>query len=126
MTQLKHSALICDGCGQLAQPAHIAHRLERLEWTTRFRPVHIQTLLLSGIAPASDDDFLYAPESKLSGEAAAILELLEISAVGKPLELILTETQKRGILLTHAMECPLEPGTTAAGRESLLVSRGQP
>ena len=32
-------ALRCDGCGQAASPEHMARRLRRLEWTTRYRPV---------------------------------------------------------------------------------------
>jgi len=37
--------LPCDGCGQPASAEHIARRLQRLEWATRFRPIHIQAPL---------------------------------------------------------------------------------
>src|SRR5207249_10650226 len=45
--------LPCDGCGQAASAEHIARRLRRLEWATRFRPVHIHTLLRGGVAHSS-------------------------------------------------------------------------
>jgi len=43
--------LPCDGCGQPASAEHIARRLQRLEWATRFRPIHIQALLLAAFRP---------------------------------------------------------------------------
>ncbi len=55
---LNSTALRCDGCGQLASPEHIARRLQRLEWTTRFRPVHIGTLLLGATAPQNTSLFI--------------------------------------------------------------------
>src|SRR5258708_87515 len=54
-------AMPCDGCGQTASAEHIARRLQRLEWTTRYRPVHINTLLLGAFSPQEERDFLYAP-----------------------------------------------------------------
>ena len=84
--------------------------LQRLEWTTRYRPVHIQVLLLGGIAPEADAAFLYCPEGNYQGEAANLLEALRISSAGKSADAMLTEFQKRGLLLTHVLECPLEPG----------------
>src|SRR5215467_8497277 len=65
--------LCCDGCGQMGSPEHIARRLRRLEWATRYRPVHIQTLLLAGIAPGEDAEFLYAPGGEFHGEAELLL-----------------------------------------------------
>jgi hypothetical protein len=99
--------LPCDGCGQLADSRHIARRLQRLEWTSRFRPIHIQTLVLSGISPRSDDEFLYAPRDNSQGEAQKLLSALEISTEAKTPDLILAEVQKLGLLLTHILECPL-------------------
>ncbi len=102
--------LPCDGCGQLADSAHISRRLQRLAWATRFRPVHIQALLLGGIAPKLDADFLYAPGSAFRGEARTILNAVQISAERKPSEAVLSEFQKLGLMLTHILECPLEDG----------------
>jgi len=113
-------SLRCDGCGQSASPAHLARRLQRLEWTTRYRPVHIQALLLGGIAPEADAAFLYCPEGTYQGEAASLLEALRISRAEKSADAVLTEFQRRGLFLTHVLECPLEPGVNPPGAQELL------
>jgi len=113
-------SLPCDGCGQPAFSAHLARRLQRLEWTTRYRPVHIDALLLGGISPEVDAAFLYYPEGNYQGEAANLLEALRISRAGRSADTILTEVQKRGLLLTHVLECPLEPGASPAEARLLL------
>jgi hypothetical protein len=100
--------LACDGCGQSASPEHIARRLRRLEWTTRYRPVHIGTLLLAGVSPQADEDFLYSAQFK--GEAGRLLEAVGVSTAGKSAEVVLSEFQRGGFLLTHLLECPLETG----------------
>jgi hypothetical protein len=106
-TMTNVSALRCDGCGQFADAAHIARRLRRLEWATRFRPLHIQTLLLVGMAPQQNQEFLYAPEGAIEGEAWRIFEAVQIATEGKPREAALGEFQKLGLMLTHLLECPL-------------------
>jgi len=113
-------SLLCDGCGQTASPAHLARRLQRLEWTTRYRPVRIQALLLGGIAPEAHAAFLYCPEGNFQGEAAHLLDALQILREGKSADAILTECQKRGLLLTYVLECPLEPGVTPSAAQQLL------
>ncbi len=114
--------LLCDGCGQAASPEHIARRLERLEWTTRYRPIHISALLLGGIAPHAEQDFLYAGYFK--GEGGRLLEALGISPIEKPAETVLSEFQRGGFFLTHALECPLEAGQTGESFGApLLVQR---
>jgi hypothetical protein len=112
--------LACDGCGQSASPAHLARRLQRLEWTTRYRPVHIQALLLGGVAPEADAAFLYSPEGNYQGEAANLLDALRISRAGRSADAILADFQKGGLLLTHVLECPLEPGTTPSAAQQFL------
>lgn len=102
------NSLPCDGCGQPASPAHIARRLQRLEWATRYRPVHIGAILLGGISPLADGDFLYA--GKFEGEARRLLEVAGISSAGKSPEIVLSEFQRSGFFLTHVLECPLETG----------------
>jgi hypothetical protein len=114
--------LPCDGCGQLADSAHLSRRLIRLAWTTRFRPLHIQALLLSGIAPKQDSDFLYSPNSSFHGEAATILKAVHIQTEGKSPEIVLAEFQKLGLLLAHVLECPLDEGATTAQAHSYLVA----
>ncbi len=100
--------LPCDGCGQFAPPAHIARRLQRLEWASRYRPIHIQTVFLGAVVPAQQGSFLYADSAPFSGEAAQLLEALQLPTEGKSRDEVLTEFQKRGLLLTHVLECPLE------------------
>src|SRR2546427_11492931 len=61
------SALVCDGCGQTASAEHIARRLQRLEWATRYRPVHIHTLFLGAFSAHDEKDFLDAPGGEFYG-----------------------------------------------------------
>ena len=100
----------CDGCGQLASPEHLARRLHRLECATRYRPIHIQTLLLGNIAPVDDSAFLYSPAGRFEGEAQRLLEAVQLSREGKSADTVLAEFQRRGLMLTHLLECPVEPG----------------
>jgi hypothetical protein len=114
--------LACDGCGQPASPEHIARRLQRLEWATRYRPVHIGTLLLGGISPMTEQDFLYA--GKFAGEAGRVLEAAGISAAGKSPETVLSEFRRGGFFLAHMLECPLESGQNGpSSRDGLLEQR---
>jgi hypothetical protein len=103
--------LPCDGCGQLASAEHIARRLQRLEWSTRFRPIHIQALLLAASAPDADSEFLYSPEVPFAGLAGDLLAALSISTAGKSNEEVLADFQKRGLFLAYLLECPVAPGT---------------
>ncbi len=112
----------CDGCGQMASPEHIARRLRRLEWATRYRPVHIQTLLLGGVASREDADFLYAPGGEFRGEAADLLRAVGIAFAGKAEEAVHAEFQSAGLFLTYLLECPLEGGKRSATKgESVLA-----
>jgi hypothetical protein len=115
--------LPCDGCGQFADSRHIALRLERLEWATRFRPIHIQTLLLSGIAPAQNDEFLYNPYGQFQGESRKLLQSLQISTEGKTAESVLAEVQKRGLMLIHVLECPLSADLSPLEARPLLENQ---
>lgn len=112
--------LRCDGCGQVASPVHVARRLQRLEWTTRYRPIHIGTLLLGAVAPREDANFLYAPEGKFAGEAKLLLQASGVSAAGKSADAVLSEFQRGGFLLAHVLECPLEEANS--GRVQELIA----
>jgi len=112
--------LPCDGCGQLASAEHIARRLQRLEWATRFRPIHIQALLLGVSAPEIDTDFLYSPQFGFTGQAGAILSAVGIPTAGKSSEELLVEFQKRGFVLGSLLECPIEPGIDPGEARALL------
>lgn len=102
------SKILCDGCGQPASPEHIARRLQRLEWATRYRPIHLHTLLLGAISPLVPEEFLYSPVDAHSGEAANLIAAAGISTSGKSADTIQSEFQRRGIYLTHVLECPLD------------------
>jgi hypothetical protein len=105
---MSKSDLRCDGCGQPASPEHFARRLQRLEWTTRYRPVHIGTLLLGAVAPQNDSEFLYSPAGASNGEARILLAAAGLTEEGKSAEATLAEFQRAGLFLTHVLECPLE------------------
>jgi hypothetical protein len=108
-----HPFLPCDGCGQSASSEHLARRLQRLEWSTRHRPLHINTLLLSAVSPAKDSAFFYSGATPPEGEAAWLLEALLIPWEGNPPGSFLNEFQKRGLFLMHVLECPLDPPNLA-------------
>jgi len=118
--------LVCDGCGQVATQEHIAKRLQRLEWTTRYRPVHIQTLLLSDVSPTSDADFLYSPTASFQGEARSLLELAGISPDGKTQDAVHAEFQRAGFFLTHVLECPLEKEQASTTAMQALLQKRLP
>lgn len=118
--------LLCDGCGQPASPDHLARRLLRLEGSTRFRPLHIHTLLLSAFAPAQTSAFLYSGATDLRGEAALLLAALQIPWEGKPPESFLNEFQKRGLFLTHILECPAEPSVLSESAAQTLLEQHLP
>jgi hypothetical protein len=120
-------ALVCDGCGQEASAEHIERRLQLLEWTTRYRPVHINTLVLGAFSPQEEKDFLYAPGGEFRGEAAHLLDALGISTVGKAADAVHAEFQRAGFFLTHVLECPLDRDAgQAAESAALLAQRLQP
>jgi hypothetical protein len=113
---VSNSDLRCDGCGQAASAEHMARRLRRLEWATRYRPVHIHTLLLSAVAPRDDAEFLYAPRDEFRGEAADVLRAVGISTRGKAPADIHGEFQAAGFFLTHLLECPVERRVVCEGQ----------
>ena len=113
--------LRCDGCGQFASTEHVTRRLRRLEWATRYRPVHIQALLLGAVAPREDADYLYSPGGEFRGEAAQLLQVVGICFAGRPGDQVHAEFQAAGLFVAHILECPLETGHNgAAGAADLL------
>jgi len=105
--------LPCDGCGQIASTEHIARRLQRLEWATRHRPVHIHTLFLGSASPQKQEEFLYSPNGEFQGEADTLLEAAGVSTAGKTAEAVHAEFQRAGFFLTHVLECPVENESAA-------------
>src|SRR5712664_4650384 len=115
--------LPCDGCGQIASAEHIARRLQRLEWTTRYRPVHIHTLFLGSASPQKQEEFLYSPNGEFQGEADTLLEAAGVSTAGKTAEAVHAEFQRAGFFLTHVLECPVENESAATTALPLLMER---
>ena len=115
--------MVCDGCGQTASAEHIARRLKRLEWATRYRPVHIHTLLLGAFSPKEGNEFLYAPDREFRGEAARLLDAAGISTTGKTAETVHAEFQRAGFFLAHVLECPLEPGIGHEAEAAALLTK---
>lgn len=116
--------LRCDGCGQAGSAEHFARRLRRLEWATRYRPVHIHALILGAFSPLEERDFLYSPSGDFHGEASQVLEAAGIPAAGKPADAVHTAFQRAGLFLTHVLECPLEDRQMDQSRQAaLLVDR---
>jgi hypothetical protein len=113
--------LQCDGCGQAASPDHIARRLQRLEWTTRFRPIHVGTLLLGSVSPQKDSEFMYSPAGAWDGEAKLLLSAAGIASEGKSAEATLAEFQRGGFVLAHVLECPVNEKNVSI--QQLIASR---
>jgi hypothetical protein len=113
----------CDGCGREASSGHIARRLQRLEWTTRYRPIHIGTVLLGAYAPYDDGEFLYSEGGAFRGEAKHVLAATGVAPAGKSWQAVLTEFQRGGFLLTYALECPIDSSVGKAAVQALLEAR---
>jgi hypothetical protein len=118
--------LFCDGCGQPASSEHTARRLQRLEWMTRYRPVHVGTVLIGAYSPDADADFLYAETAEVAGEAKQLLLATGIDAGGKSKEAILREFQRGGFLLGYVLECPLEPESRSDATVAALLRARMP
>lgn len=107
---------ICDGCGCDVDAQHIRHRIERLELATRFRPIHIQVLLIDGAPPARTEHYFYQTPGDGAGRSAAwakyhndLFQCADVaSGSGQQGESLLSDFQRRGFFLAHAVECPVD------------------
>jgi hypothetical protein len=93
---------------------------------TRYRPVHVGTVLLGAYSPDGDSDFLYAETPEITGEAARVLSAVGISADGKKKEATLSEFQRGGFLLGYVLECPLEAESRSAAAVAALLKARMP
>jgi hypothetical protein len=118
--------LPCDGCGRISSAAHIAERLQRLEWSTRYRPVHIHTLLLCATSQREETEFLYSPSCDFSGEAGRLLEVAGIAAAGKTAETVQAEFQRAGFFLTPVLECAFETESQGGAKRLMLLEQRLP
>jgi hypothetical protein len=106
----------CDGCRLQVDDAHIRRRIARLELATRFRPIHIQVLLIDAAPPATEDDYFY--RAAANREERSVVSRMYFDEIVKSAgisfgtdmkeEAALTEFQHRGFFLTYAMECPVD------------------
>ena len=113
---------ICDACGAQADEAHIKQRIQRLELATRFRPIHIQVLLLDAAPPAKLEDYFY--HATTNSEQRSVASRMFFSEMAKCAghapgthaqeESTLAEFQKRGFFLAYAVECPVESSSELA------------
>lgn len=113
MPSAQAQPILCDSCGLSASPEHIAARLARLELATRYRPVHISTLLVCTAPPARIEDDLYSWENNAASPEsrsylASLLACAGISLEKSPADQ-LAEFQRIGFYLTRLVECPLDP-----------------
>lgn len=107
---------VCDGCGESVEAGHIRQRIERLELATRFRPIHVNLLLIDAAPPIRREDFLYDASTPLRSRSAAgqayFVELTKLAGAttgpDAPLEPILAEFQHGGFFLASAVECPMD------------------
>jgi hypothetical protein len=107
--------LVCDGCGAHSDDAHIRARIERLELATRYRPIHIQVLLIDAAPPARPEDYFYRAAADRSVRSVASRVYFDEMAkcagfISDPLiqeEAVLVEFQRRGLFLVYALECPV-------------------
>ena len=112
----------CDGCGVVATPDHLRRRVERLELATRFRPIHIDTLILHPAPPQRVEDYFYRPahsrEARSPSSRAFFDGVLAAAGIntdgGKSEELLLAEFQRAGFFVTESCECPLEDSGTSS------------
>ena len=91
---------------------------------TRYRPVHVGTVLLGAYSPDTDSDYLYAELAETTGEGERALQVAGINTGGKGKQAILSEFQRGGFLLGYVLECPLEPESrNEAALAALLKAR---
>lgn len=108
----------CDGCGVVAAPEHLRLRVERLQLATRFRPIHIDTLILYPAPPQRAEDYFYSPahsrEDRSASSRAFFDGVLAAAGInpddGKSEETLLAEFQRAGFFVTECCECPMESG----------------
>jgi hypothetical protein len=88
--------------------------------------VHIHTLLLGSFSPAEERDFLYSPKGEFHGEAALLLNALEITVPGKTPDAVQAEFQRAGFFLTYVLECPVELEDTRTTLVASLLAKQLP
>lgn len=114
--------IACDACGYPADPQHVRQRIERLELATRFRPVHIRVLLIDAAPPVRPEDYFYRAVKDRSVRCETSRAYFDelVKCVGTPRdsnldeEVELTDFQRHGLFLTHAVECSIPDSSDLA------------
>lgn len=119
-------AIFCDGCGQAASAEHLATRFRRLEWATRYRPIHVNTLVLGDVAPADDAEFVYSGAGPFRGEAGWLLRVAGIATAGKSAEELHHEFQRAGFFAAHVLDCSVDAAAASAANLHDLIARRLP
>jgi hypothetical protein len=107
---------VCDGCGAEVTDEHVRQRIERLEFSSRFRPIRIQVLFIDAAPPTRPEDFFYRPVLDRSirsvGSRMFFDEMARSVGIAPGPDLkeqaVLTEFQRRNYFLAYAIECPVE------------------
>ena len=112
------------------EAAHVRDRIARLELATKFRPLHIQVLLVA-FAPSRSlaDDFYWHDCAAASAHPSAPdfrRQVFEVAGVrelpSKNIEAALLEFQRLGFFLAHLHECPLDGPREPSEADSRLAS----
>lgn len=90
--------------------------MEGLELATRFRPIHIDALILYLSPPQRVEDYFYRPahsrEERSASSRAFFDGVLAAAGInpddGNSEETLLAEFQRAGIFVTECCECPVE------------------
>jgi hypothetical protein len=106
----------CDGCGLRVEDAHIRRRIAWLELSTRFRPIHIQVLLVDVAPPMNEQDYFYRAAGNRDERSVVSRMYFDeiVKSAGIALggaineEAALAEFQHRGFFLAYAVECPAD------------------
>lgn len=121
---------LCDGCGAQVDEAHIRSRIERLEQATRFRPIHIQVLLLAAAPPSQPEDDFYRAATAANRSFASQTFFDELTkSIGRnpddtaAEEATLAEFQRAGFYLAYAVECPIQSPEQLAAAVIKLAPR---
>lgn len=122
--------IYCDGCGQEASPEHLRLRNVRLELASRFRPVRINTLILTPEPAPKIEDLFYFPQGwpkdpQVRSLQEAVMESCGIALSGASgRESALRDFQQKGNFWAGCVECPT--GLSGDGEFDALARRMAP
>lgn len=109
-----NAQVCCDGCGALATDEHLCLRVARLELATRFRPIHIDALILIPSPFPRFGDYFYKPAESPADRGAesqtffrGVLSAAGVDTLqGRDERVLLEEFQRTGCFLASWSECP--------------------